>query len=473
MTTTNIIPIQQAGGINVSTAQTGNLTDVPRQLWLRQVIIIGIALVVALMGFKAYQAYANVVQTIGRDSVPSIVAAEKIRTQLADAHTNIVNMFLTKEGGDAGPGRQAYKKAMDQSYDSLVEASQNITYGDDERRPILAVLTQLSEYQRLIGMADEARTYEGARTDGSDSRDVQLLGQADALMREHILPSVVGLDQANFKHLDAAFTEDRLTARHWLYAFIAASIVLGAILVETQFRLYASFRRLVNPAMAVGFVVLAVSILMFFAYAESIMSEIRGAKEDAFASVHALSKASAIAYSANAQESVYLLLRDKPAKERQTTQFNDAAIQLFSGKIKDVGELPSDLKSLKDQGLLGDELANITFAGEEAMAKKTLQEWFEYVRIDGQIRALEAAGKHDAAVALCIGTQPMESDWAFVNFMQALDETIKINQVQFDDAIARASSYVAWLWMLLIPILLGPVIGTAVGLQIRLAEFRD
>jgi hypothetical protein len=472
MTTTNIIPFQQKAG-----AKAGHLAGVPRQLWIRQAIIVSIALLVALIGLKTYWTYASVVQTIGKDSVPSIVAAEKIRTQLADAHTDIVNAFLTKEQdkeqGNTGPSRQAYNKSIADAYDSLVEAAQNITYGDDERRPILAVLTQLSEYESLIGQADEARAHESNHTDTTDTRDVQLLGSADVLMREHILPSVVALDRANFTHLDAAFTEGRQAARRWLFGFIATALLLGALLLETQFKLYASFRRIVNPPMAIGLIVFAISLLMFSVYAANILSEIRTAKEDAFDSVHALSKTKAIAYTANAQESVYLLQRDKSAKALQTAGFNDASTQIFSGSIQDISQLPSDLKSLKNQGFLGDELANITFSGEETAAKKTLQGWLDYVRIDRQIRSLEETGKHDAAVALNVGTQAMQSDWAFENFMQALDETQNINQSQFDQAIARAFKYASLLWMLLIPILLGPVIGTVIGLQLRLAEFRD
>ncbi|HXA46738.1 MAG TPA: hypothetical protein VNW52_03835 [Burkholderiaceae bacterium] len=473
MTTTNVIPLQHKAGVKAPVAKAGHLAGVPRQLWVRQAIIVSIALLVAFVGLKTYWAYANVVQTIGKDSVPSIVAAEKIRTQLADAHTNIVNAFLTKEQDDSGPSRQAYNKSIASAYDSLVEAAQNITYGDDERRPILAVLTQLSDYERMIGKAEEARAHESNRVDATDAGDAQLIGRADSLMREHILPSVVALDQANFKHLDAAFTEGRKTARQWLVGFIALALVLGAVMLETQLKLYASFRRIVNPPMAIGLTVFAVSLLMFCVYAANTLSEIRLAKEDAFDSVHALSKTKAIAYTANAQESVYLLQRDKSAKALQTIGFNDAAAQIYSGGIQDIAQLPTDLKSMKNQGLLGDELANITFPGEEVAAKKTLQGWLEYVHIDSQIRSLEESGKHDAAVALCIGTQAMQSDWAFENFMQGLDETLNINQVQFDSAIARAFKYAALLWMLLIPILLGPVIGTVVGLQLRLAEFRD
>jgi uncharacterized membrane protein YidH (DUF202 family) len=430
-------------------------------------------LLVALVGLKTYWSYANVVQTIGRDSVPSIVAAEKIRTQLADAHTAIVNVFLTKEQGEAGPSRNAYRKSMESAADSLVAASQNITYGDDERRPILATLTKLAEYQRVIGMADEARMHESQHGDATDGRDVELLARADALMREQILPSVVALDRANFTHVDAAFTEGQRTARQWLLGFIALAVVLGAVMLETQLKLFASFRRILNLPMAAGLAVFAVALIVFGGYAAGILSEIRLAKEDAFDSVHALSKAKALAYTANAQESVYLLLHEKSAKSRQTGLFNEAAQQIFSGRIEDINHLPADWKTLKGLGLLGDELANITFDGEDKAARDALQGWLRYVQIDRQIRTLEESGKHDAAVALCLGTQPMQSDWAFSNFMASLETTLEINQRQFDQAIERAFRDAAWLWMLLIPVLLAPIVGTVVGLQMRLAEFRD
>ena len=485
MTKSNVTPLHPARSAPPKVARAavgvGQLAGVPRQLWLRQAIIVGLILLVALAGLRTYWAYANVVQTIGRDSVPSIVAAEKIRTQLADAHTAIVNVFLTKEQDEAGPSHDAYRKSMASADESLVAATQNITYGDDERLPILTALNKLAQYQRLIGMADEARAnesqhelpHDSPQGGAADGRDVALLARADALMREQILPAVVALDRANFTHVDAAFTEGRHTARQWLTGFIALAIVLGVAMLETQLKLFASFRRILNLPMAAGMVLFGVALIVFGAHAAAILSEIRLAKEDAFDSIHALSKAKAMAYSANAQESVYLLLRDKAAKTRQTDLFNEAAGQIFSGTVEDGKHLPADWKTLKGQGLLGDELANITFYGEDQAASDTLGGWLQYVQIDRRIRALEESGKHDAAVALCVGTQPMQSDWAFGNFMKSLDATLEINQRQFDAAIERAFHDASWLWMLLIVVLLAPIAGTVIGLQMRLAEFRD
>ena len=125
-------------------SQQASRVNVPAQLRIRQAVIAALSLLVALVGFCAYRSYATVVQTIGKDSEPSIVAAENIRSTLSDAHTSIINVFLTGEGPD-GPGATEYRKSMAQANDHLVAAAQNITYGDEERRPILDIMDHLSE----------------------------------------------------------------------------------------------------------------------------------------------------------------------------------------------------------------------------------------------------------------------------------------------------------------------------------------
>jgi len=452
------IAVQQAP----SNAWMERLKTVPGQLRLRQALNIVLALVVGLTGFHVCQRYAHLVQTIGQDAVPSIVAAENIRTTLADAHTQIVNVFLTGEDS-AGANARAYRKSTALAAGYLLDAGQNISYGDDERRPILETMTQLSEYQRLIGMA----------LAGKDQVDALL--QADTLMRERILPAVVALDRANFAHLDQAYSEDRHSARYWLYGFLALAVLYALVLAETQWKLYATFRRVFNPALGLGFLVFAFSLMLFAAKAQTVLSDFRTAKEDAFDSIHALTQAQALAYSATAQESVYLLTHGRSEQALQAILFRDTAKRLFSLNFTDMKEnaWPADLKSFKGRGLLGDELANITFDGEEQVAKATLKGWLDYMKIDAEIRALESAGRHVEAVALCLGTLPGQSDWAFQRFMKALKDTLNINHAQFDIAIEHTRKDLAWLWALLLPILLGPLIGSYIGLRQRLAEFHE
>jgi hypothetical protein len=434
--------------------------SVPAQLRLRQAVIIALSLVLGLVGWITYQRHHFVVQTIGRDAVPSIVAAEKIRATLADAHTQVANAFLTKEGS-AGPSMQAYGKSIAQAHDYLLLAAQNITYGEDERRPILALMNQVSVYERLIGMAL------------SDKDQAHYLRQADALMREQILPAAVALDQANFAHLAQAYSEDKAKARNWLYGMLALALALAAVMLETQLKLYANFRRLVNLPIALGLASLVLGTLVFVIKVGHITSDVRSAKEDAFDSVHALSQAQATAYSANAEESIYLFLTNPEEQAQQGKLFREASKSLFSYQLDAGKNLPIKSETLKGHGLLADELANITYEGEEAAARETLEAWLEYRDIDSRIRALQESGRHAEALALCLGTQAHQSDWAFQKFDKALARTLEINQMQFEYSIKTAFQQLNWLLMLLIPVALFPLLGSVIGLRQRLAEFRE
>ena len=63
--------------------------------------------------------------------------------------------------------------------------------------------------------------------------------------------------------------------------------------------------------------------------------------------------------------------------------------------------------------------------------------------IDGKIRALDAAGQRDSAIALNVGIKPGESNYAFDLFDKALGKIIDINQSAFDSSIATAESRLA------------------------------
>jgi len=88
-------------------------------------------------------------------------------------------------------------------------------------------------------------------------------------------------------------------------------------------------------------------------------------------------------------------------------------------------------------GLFADELNNITFKGEREAAIATLVAFGTYFEIDRQIRQLEQSGNHDAAIALCIGSNQGQSNWAFDRFDSALDKTLEINQQAFDRAVSQ------------------------------------
>ncbi|MBV8658884.1 MAG: hypothetical protein JO142_13750 [Burkholderiales bacterium] len=436
------------------------LHTAPGLLRLRQGIIALLALVLALTAYNGYAFLNHVAQTIGHDAVPSIVAAEEIRTTLGYAHTELANAFLTNEGKN-GPAMRAYTSAMQQAHDSLLTAAQNITYGDEERKPILALMTLLAEYERLVGAASMVGHYGDAMV------------QADVLMRTRILPAASALDQANFSHLDAAYRQFGAEARVRQLLVIGLALLLSLALIETQWHLYRHYRRVFNPSLLAGTLVLVALIGSYLNMNGAAMSSIRSAKEDAFDSVHALTRARSVAYDANALETLYLLENLHPDNQTKlTAQFNAAAHAIWHGSVSAEGNLPADLSVLKGEGMLGDELANITFEGEAAAATRTLNGWRNYVAIDARIRKLESEGHHAEAVALCIGTREGESDWAFGQFNDALSDTLKINQTAFDQDSERAITVVDRMRYLALAMLLVPLLAGFWGLRRRIAEFR-
>ena len=450
----------QALHVSAFTPHVNTFARVPSTLRTLQAGIVVLCLLVASVGLFTWRAFHAVVQTIGYESEPSIVAAENIRGTLSDAHTDFLRAFVSAEGTN-GKSISDYRAAIELANDYLVAASQNITYGDAERQPILRALDNLSLYQTLEG---------SALADGGNIYDIRA---ADDVIREHIIPAVDDLAAASLAYLNNAYSDGRAAARIWLMAFCAASLVLVLLLLYTQRYLLATFRRVINPWIAAGTATMILSVLGFGVCGMNFLSNIRIAKEDAFDSVFALSQAKALAYNAHSQESIYLITRDKDEKAEPAGNFQRSATMLLTPERADTSQLPPGAPLPKALGLLNQELANITFDGEEQAARATVAAWLDYARIDRRIRDLESSGQHNNAVALDLGTSPTESEGAFERFVLTLNKTTDLNQDQFDAAVARATNEARLLWIILIPLLLAPLVGSVAGIQQRLAEFRE
>ncbi len=220
---------------------------------------------------------------------------------------------------------------------------------------------------------------------------------------------------------------------------------LLGVLIALQVFLNRRMRRLLNPMLLAA---TAIAILFTGHTVKSLFSasyQLKVAKEDAFESIHALWQIRALAYSANGDESRYLLDPTMATKHEQA----------FSAKVSQLAQLPdgttfktvfSSLSSTESdgknnvgfKGLFADELNNITFTGERSAAIATLVAFSNYFEIDRQMRQFQQSGNHEAAVALCIGNNQGQSNWAFNRFDDALDRTLAINQQAFDQAVEKA-----------------------------------
>jgi len=408
---------------------------------LRQALYLGLAIsvcltLIAILGAREDR---QALQTVGKDSAPSVIAAEHIKTALSAMDASAANQLLAAPS-HAAQAEKAYQERREEATKALITAAENITYGDAERIPIQTIELTLGDYEVLV---QQARDYHDA---GDPRRDATYLA-AIAKMDGVLWPAADALDKANLDVLENTYETRRSLARFSLGVLIFVGLILLGVLIALQVFLFRRTNRVLNLPL-VACTLLAFAFLM---HAErtftASMHHLKVAREDAFTSLHALWRARAVAYRASADESRFLLLRSKAAAFEQDfaaqvdslaklpegASFEQAANRAIAGK-----------KPPEFTGYLADELKNITFPGEAGEAKATLIALRYYVFKDAEVRQLEHAGKHPQAVASAVG-----NPW-FEQFDSGLERTLDINQKAFNAAVQDAfHSLSGFEWMTL------------------------
>jgi hypothetical protein len=399
-------------------------------------LILDLLLLIAVaLGARVHRA---AMQTVGKDAAPSIIAAQHIKSALADMDANAANELLGPSGA-MPQAAAAYESRRVEASKALIAAAENITYGDSERNPILTLQVRLGSYERLIQKARDLHQSGPAAA-------VAAYREAAALMDGTLLPAADSLDLANHQVLETTYQKQSSRSFAARAFVLFAGIVVLLALAAVQLFLSDRMHRTVNPALLAA----TLLTLMLTIYAWQAMqrerSQLKVAKEDAFTSIHALWQARAVAYQANGDESRYLL-DSANAKDHE-----DAFLQ----KSQSLASLPTDLSreqviaALQREarvngftGYLADELNNITFPGEREAAIQSLTSWEAYLDVDTRIRQLQRQGQTRPAIELCLGNAPGQSNWIFDQFDRALLATLDINQRAFDASVDTGLSAVS------------------------------
>jgi len=395
----------------------------------------GACVLLLITTIAAVQGQRYAIKTIGKDTAPSIIAAQHIKSGLADLDANAANQLLVDVGKNPA-AEKAYDDRRKEVVEATLAAAENITYGDAERTPIRTLFVALGDYRLKI---HEARIFQKQK---NNTAILESYRAGADIIDNTLLPAADALDRTNREALNRIYKEQKFTTVKYLFFVAISSIGLLAILISLQIFLNRRMRRLLNPmllaATAIAILFMCFTLRALF----SASNQLRIAKEDAFESIHALWQVRALAYSANGDESRYLLDSAMATKHEQA----------FATKVAKLAEIPNvetfkrvantltnGGTNLGFKGLFADELNNITFKGEREAAIATFAAFGTYVEIDQQIRQLQQSGSHDAAVTLCIGNNQGQSNWAFDRFDSALDKTIAINQKAFDQAVDQGS----------------------------------
>ena len=205
------------------------------------------------------------------------------------------------------------------------------------------------------------------------------------------------------------------------------------------------------------------------------------AKSNSFDSVIALSRARAVAYDLNADESRYLTDPARAAAYEQSfldktqsfARVDGAALATYDDKLAALADKHrADHGQVGFGGYLGDELRNITFPGEQDAAERVLTAFQQYQRDDRKIRELNAQGKLKEAVTFDTGTTPGQSNADFDVLSAALDDNQAINQRAFDGAVAATDDDLGATTAGLGAAALAAALAlTALGVRPRLREF--
>jgi len=393
------------------------------------------SLLVLVSTMSGIQGQRHAINTIGKDATPSITTAQRLKDAAAGMDAYVAKELLLPSGQNQD-ALKGYNERYEKFTQRLVAAAENITYGDKERKPIETLQLELGNY---IAKIQQARDFH----ERGDTNNMLIAYRSAAeIMDQKLLPAADALDKVNVDALNVTYNQVKFDSGKSLFFIVISGVALITVLLGLQIFLSQRTRRTFNP-MLLAATAIAIAFLNYTTGAFlSASQNLRIAKEDAFSSMYALRQARAVGYIANAAQSRYLL----------DSAFALNHEQAFFNNIAKIAQLP-DSEAFKTvaagastpeykpnfTGLLADQLKNITFAGEREATVKNLTTLGTYVAIDKQIRQLERSGKHTEAIALCLGNQPGQSNWAFDEFrFKANQKSFDINQAAFDKAIKQA-----------------------------------
>ncbi|MGW8762509.1 hypothetical protein ACWGN5_08425 [Streptomyces sp. NPDC055815] len=455
----------------------------PARLRLLRTVILLLTAACAGLTVTAGVAASDTWSAVTGHHAPRTVSAAGLNLALNDMDAQAVNSLLAN--GDAGKGRMTvpYDKAIE-LYDEAREAvSRDLRTlgvaadGDaGAEHTVERVTADFARYQEFIGRALESDTRTGGKAEA-----VENYRTANDLLTQRLLPEARTLVDGTNRQFEDAYAAERSDLGTQAALLVVLGVTLLAVLVLLQWYLARRFHRLINPGLLAATVCALLAVFLGTQALAATSEDLRIARHDAFDSVVALSRARAIAYDANADESRYLLDRDHRtaheeaflAKSQSLYGMTGADLPSYESRLAETWKAYQE--NHEDKRFTGEfrrELDNITFPGERAAAERTVEAYAVYQRDDHTVRSLVAAGKEQEAVAFCISWEPGKSNAHFGAWMKALDAVTAVNSRAFDAAAGDGRDTLTGRLPWAVGGLLAAAALAALGLRPRLAEFR-
>ncbi|WP_406195237.1 hypothetical protein OH807_07020 [Kitasatospora sp. NBC_01560] len=422
---------------------------------------------------------------IGHRAAPQVVRSADLYFALNDMDAQAANLLLFGAEPDYAKPRQetldTYERRRTQADNDLQRVAEAAAGDPAGQRAVQAVIGELGHYEALVARAQLLEDQAHAPAGKPSADALASYRQATDLLRQRLLPAVDEVTAANsatVQHIYDARRGD--LAAGWWWILVTGLLALAALGV-LQRLLAVCFHRLVNVPLAVTTLLALAGLLTALTLASRADHQLVVAKSNSFDSVIALSRARAVAYDLNADESRYLTDPARSAAYEQSFLDKTQSFARLDGAT--LAGYNTELASFADRhradhaavgfgGYLGDELRNITFDGEQDAAEQVLTAFQQYQRDDRKIRELNVQGRLKEAVTFNTGTAAGQSNADFGVLSGAIDATQAINQRAFESAVAATDDDLGVTTAALGGAALAAALAlTALGVRPRLREF--
>ncbi|MBP0449229.1 hypothetical protein J5Y04_06660 [Kitasatospora sp. RG8] len=423
---------------------------------------------------------------IGHRDARQAARAADLYFALSDLDAQAANLLLLGADPDFSSLRRqtldSYEQRRAQADADLQQAAEAAAGDPAGQRAVQTVLGQLGGYEALVARAELLEEQAGAPAGQPSAAALDAYRQATDLLRQRLLPAADEVGAASGATVDRVYAGGRdglATGWWWL---LGTGLLALAALAGLQRLLAVRYRRLVNPPLAAVTLLTAVALAVGLHLVTRADDHLVVAKSNAYDSVIALSRARAVAYDLNADESRYLTDPARAAAYQQSfldktqavARVDGATLADYNARLATAaGRHRADHAVVPFGGFLGTELRNITFPGEQEAAERVLAAFQAYQLDDRRIRELRDAGRLKEAVTLNTGLAPGQSNYDFERLGRAIGDTIDVNTRAMDDAVAATDSDLDTTTATLGALALAMALAlTALGVRPRLREYR-
>ena len=416
--------------------------------------LIGAAIALLLLSFGGVTAWqvsdrTAAVRTVIDRSQPLSTEAAEIYRSLVDANTAAATGFLA--GANEDPEvRQRYEDDIDNAARRLAAAAADSS-GSDEAQEYITFLNQrLPVYTGLVEIA-RANNRQGLPLGGA------YLRYANEQMQDSLLRTAEELYRLETRRFELDMGE----ARQWPWVATGAGLGTLLVLAWAQRRHYLRTNRVFEPGLLAATAAALVLLLWLTGAHVLARASLNEASTGAARSLSALNGAWTEALKARGDENLNLVARGA------STEFEDS----YSAHMDTLlGPDPDRLG-----GLLGEAQERADDEAGLAPVRAAVAASQEWRTRHQEGRERELAGAYDEAVALAIGgpdAPQATTGESFARVNASLGEAVRHEQQQFTEAADRGRRRLGGLSAGAVALALLAVLGTALGLGRRLAEYR-